>query len=200
VAGMPGRGTSWGRALGLPLAAMVAVGVALLVFLVAASAPALSLVLVGAAVVFVLLAGSLVVAALVVPAVPTRARVAVAVCAAAAVLSVVALAGTGAPARVRWAASEADFQAAVNRMREHPEDFGRESLRSQRIGAYWITDVDWHGNGVYFYDKFGWGLVDYAGFAYLPDGPEAVPVDEASFENPRYEHLDGPWYSWTASW
>ena len=49
------------------------------------------------------------------------------------------------------------------------------------------------------YETSGSGMFDDAGFAYLPAGP-TDGLGEGSWESPRFVHLGGPWYSWTASW
>jgi hypothetical protein len=107
---------------------------------------------------------------------------------------VVALA-LGLPLRARWALSEGGFDRAVTEIQQHPE---RASSFEGRIGSYDITWVVVVDRGVLFYDSKG-AFIDDAGFAYLPDGPYPG-LENGGFERPRFRHLHGPWYAWTASW
>jgi hypothetical protein len=40
-------------------------------------------------------------------------------------------------------------------------------------------------------------MLDYAGFAYLPNGPQR---DTSWLQSPQFTHLRGPWYAFVASW
>ncbi len=53
--------------------------------------------------------------------------------------------------------------------------------------------------GVVMWDCYGSGLVDDAGFAYLPAGPWPE-LETGWFEAPEYHDLGDGWYSFTASW
>jgi hypothetical protein len=104
---------------------------------------------------------------------------------------------TGAPFKVRWAASRGAFAAVVA---GHPipppgsalEDF----IVPRRLGLYRITRADWVPGGAVFYAAHG----DFygAGFAYLPGGPTAE-LNTALLESPEFERLGGSWYSWTGN-
>lgn len=104
------------------------------------------------------------------------------------------------PLRVRWAMSESDFESWADRA--PPESEVSEIVRfdvPSRIGLYRIRQAYRQGEAVIFYEARGSGIVDDAGFAYLPHGPFPQLVS-GSFESPTFRHLSGPWYAWTASW
>nr|MDT0664056.1 hypothetical protein [Micromonospora sp. DSM 115978] len=67
-----------------------------------------------------------------------------------------------------------------------------------QLGSYQILYAYQVGDAVFFYEANGAGFDD-AGFAYLPNGPDAS-FENTLFEAPSYNKLGGPWYSWTASW
>ncbi len=52
--------------------------------------------------------------------------------------------------------------------------------------------------GYLFFDPLGNAAVDYAGFAYLPNGPSLD--SDGGFELQELNHLQGPWYAFVASW
>ncbi|MGH7511095.1 MAG: hypothetical protein ACREMZ_16760 [Gemmatimonadales bacterium] len=60
-------------------------------------------------------------------------------------------------------------------------------------GAYAVK------GGYIFYAGYGLPTFDDTGFGYFPEGPTA-DLENGSFEVPEFEHLEGPWYSWSASW
>jgi type IV secretory pathway protease TraF len=99
------------------------------------------------------------------------------------------------PLRARWTASRPAFEAAVD---EAMADADGSSSESRPIGLYHVTSTSRHGDAVIFTERTG-AYEDNAGFAYLPDGPVPVLEDEA-MDGTVFRHLDGRWYSWTASW
>jgi hypothetical protein len=97
--------------------------------------------------------------------------------------------------QVRWNVSRSAFEDVVDEaMRD--EDYA--SLQHGRLGLYRVGEVYRQGEAVIFYERTG-ALGDDAGFAYLPDGP-FPELENGGFERPRFRHLGGPWYAWTASW
>src|SRR5919108_100061 len=71
-----------------------------------------------------------------------------------------------------------------------------ELTASVCTGAFLLASADLVGDRPW---TTHWEVIDDAGFAYLPDGPD--PALEAGwFESPDFHHLGGPWYAWTASW
>jgi len=67
-----------------------------------------------------------------------------------------------------------------------------------RLGWFDIDRVSREGDVVLLFEHDG-ALLDNAGFAYLPDGPDP-DLENGTFESPSYTHLGGPWYAFTASW
>jgi hypothetical protein len=67
-----------------------------------------------------------------------------------------------------------------------------------RLGLYELDYAYQVGNAVILYESTG-ALFNDAGFAYLPTGP-FPEIGHSGFEAPRWVHLSGPWYTWTASW
>jgi hypothetical protein len=114
------------------------------------------------------------------------------------VLTVMLLA-SGVPLAIRWAASRDAFAAVVA---GHPippagSEWTRLAVPNQ-LGSYRILSANWVPGGAIFYEAHG-NFFDDAGFAYLPAGPTAE-LDTGAFEAPRFRHLGGGWYRWTASW
>ncbi|MET7403077.1 hypothetical protein ABZS66_57315 [Dactylosporangium sp. NPDC005572] len=113
-------------------------------------------------------------------------------------LTVVLLAA-GAPVKLRWAASQGAFATVVAGHPIPPPGSAWKSFAvPSRLGLYSITSADWVPGGAIFYEANG-AMFDDAGFAYLPGGPTRE-LNTGLFENPRFRHLGGGWYSWTASW
>jgi hypothetical protein len=113
---------------------------------------------------------------------------------------VVTLVVVDVPLRARWAMSRAAFEAVVATLPPAGQA-GQEWVSvavPARIGGYRITSAVVAPDAVIFWEATGSGLDD-AGFAYLPDGPKPT-LENGSFEAPSFKHLDGVWYSWTASW
>jgi hypothetical protein len=113
-------------------------------------------------------------------------------------LAVVLVVVLGLPLRIRWELSKSSFEAVAA---AHPVAADTEWTRVEapdRIGLYTIWAVDQVGGSIIFYERSG-ALFDYAGFAYLPDGP-TDDLDTGWFEAPEFHHLGGPWYSFVASW
>ncbi|MET7393317.1 hypothetical protein ABZS66_07470 [Dactylosporangium sp. NPDC005572] len=101
---------------------------------------------------------------------------------------------TGAPFKMRWAASQGAFAAVVAGHPIPPPGSAREGLTvPHRLGLYSITSAYWVPGGAVFYETHGWYS---AGFAYLPGGPTAE-IGTVLFESPRFHHFGGSWYSWT---
>ncbi|MDO3686201.1 hypothetical protein [Micromonospora sp. C28ISP2-4] len=111
-----------------------------------------------------------------------------------------ALLVAGAPFQARWAMSRGAFDRVIAALpAAGPEDAEWSPVPvPHRIGAYFITSAYAVPGGVVLYETNG-SMLDDAGFAYLPQGPTADLATE-EFEAPRFKHLGGPWYSWTASW
>ncbi len=65
-----------------------------------------------------------------------------------------------------------------------------------RIGSYGIVRAYQAGRNVILFEATGKGL-DNAGFAYLPEGPDAT-LTNVHFEDPHFRSLGGKWYAWTA--
>jgi len=98
------------------------------------------------------------------------------------------------PRQARWAASREAFDLLAVELADKPD-----LTVSGRIGWYEVNQVRHVRGGWIVYNSTGSGMFDDAGFAYLPGGPTA-DLGDGSWENPRFVHLGGPWYSWTASW
>jgi hypothetical protein len=113
---------------------------------------------------------------------------------------VLALIISDAPLRARWALSQHAFEQAVSHVPSSPSRTEWEQLTPDRgrVGWYDVTTIYRVGDAVIFYEQTG-DLIDNAGFAYLPSGP-FPELSNGSFESPRFVHLSGPWYAWTASW
>jgi hypothetical protein len=68
-----------------------------------------------------------------------------------------------------------------------------------KIGSCRILEADGVNGGYIFYgnnihldfDDHGWG--------YFPAGPTA-DLGNGNWEGPRFTHIEGTWYTWTASW
>lgn len=98
------------------------------------------------------------------------------------------------PMRVGFAVSRPSFdRAAASRGRTD-----QDTIDSQRIGVYEITQVTRSGDAILFYEANG-SFSDDAGFAYLPEGP-TDELENTGFERPQWTHLGGHWYAWVASW
>ncbi|MFI7304012.1 hypothetical protein ACIBM8_12445 [Micromonospora aurantiaca] len=111
-----------------------------------------------------------------------------------------ALVVAGAPFQTRSAVSRGAFDRVVATLpAASTQDAEWSKVRvPHRIGAYIITSAYTVPGGVVLYESNGY-MLDDAGFAYLPQGPTEDLANE-DFEAPRFTHLGGPWYSWTASW
>ncbi len=98
------------------------------------------------------------------------------------------------PLQARWTVSRSAFDRLAARIAADPD-----ASVSGRIGLYDVRYLRHIDGGWIVHDTVGTGLVDDAGFAYLPAGP-TDDLGDGDWENPRFTHLGGPWYSWTASW
>jgi hypothetical protein len=113
-------------------------------------------------------------------------------------LVVVALMAGDVPLRTRWALSRPAFEQALDDVADPGDgDPYHVAASFTRLGSYRIESTTRDGNAVLFYEPSR-PLIDYSGFAYLPDGP--TPAVEARFETSRFEPLGGSWYSFTATW
>ncbi|WP_238008729.1 hypothetical protein KZZ52_03090 [Dactylosporangium sp. AC04546] len=105
-----------------------------------------------------------------------------------------ALLCTGAPFKMRWAASRGAFAAVVAGHPIPPPGSEWEGfIVPRRLGLYSITEAGWVPGGAVFYEAHG-GLYG-AGFAYLPGGPTAE-LDTVELYWPQFKHLGGSWYRW----
>lgn len=103
------------------------------------------------------------------------------------------------PLRVRWTVSRPSFQQVVDTAAPAASDEGWHRIGGlQRLGLYDVTEVYKVRDAVIFYEASG-GFIDDTGFACLPSGP-FPELENGGFENPRFDHLDGCWYTWSASW
>lgn len=110
--------------------------------------------------------------------------------------------GPVAPSREKWPQSVAAFDALIKTMPSAPAEKSEwvPFEVPNRVGSYDLQTTAYRvQSGAIFYDTTGTGLLDDAGFAYLPNGPDAS-LENGSFESPQFKHLGGPWYSWGASW
>lgn len=86
------------------------------------------------------------------------------------------------PLRARWAYAHGDFDRYVRELPPRGEPLDPPG----RLGGYALHDVWRNRGGVVFTttaDSLG-----AAGFAWFPEGPGRPG---------RYEHLSGPWYTWS---
>jgi hypothetical protein len=67
-----------------------------------------------------------------------------------------------------------------------------------KIGSCRILSAYGVNGGYIFYDKEMRGFDDF-GWGYFPAGPND-DLGNGSWEGPRFEQIEGPWYTWTASW
>jgi hypothetical protein len=63
----------------------------------------------------------------------------------------------------------------------------------RRIRPYYIGYTWQDGDAVLFTEATVGFILTSGGFAYLPDGPDAVDTDGSL----NSQHLGGPWYAWT---
>jgi hypothetical protein len=108
-------------------------------------------------------------------------------------LMVATLWGTDLPLQARWTLSQGAFDDVV----ENRD--GLDSGQDRVIGLYRITNVQEIGDAVVFSEANRQLAGSGAGFAYLPDGPRPDIVQALTLSSalPQFEHLGGPWYSWT---
>jgi len=98
------------------------------------------------------------------------------------------------PRHARWAASQQAFDLFAAEVAANPH-----APVPPSIGWYDVDNLRHVDGGWIIYETTGSGMLDDAGFAYLPAGP-TNSLGDGSWENPRFVHLGGPWYTWTASW
>jgi hypothetical protein len=115
-------------------------------------------------------------------------------------VAVLALLVADVPLQARWALSRGAFEDVAESAIAPAggSSSWAEVNVPERIGLYDVVSAVRVPQGVIFWEATG-NFMDDAGFAYLPDGPAEVEAN-GSFESPRFHHLDGPWYTWTASW
>lgn len=124
----------------------------------------------------------------------------------AAVVLVAAVAGLvlQLPTAGRFAVSQPNFQALVERAGPPPGPADEDQATvfpvrcPARVGLYAVDRCEVTSGGYLFFDPLGNAMVGYAGFAYLPNGPRLN--SDAGFELQELKHLRGPWYTFTASW
>ena len=121
-------------------------------------------------------------------------------------LVVVALLSVHLPIRARWIlTSQSAFDEVVAAIpaasTPRSSDIDPQEVTVPGwIGTYHITSAERVDGGFLFREgTLGGGFLSYAGFAYLPDGPNDT-LASGSFESPDFVHLSGPWYAFTASW
>ena len=116
-------------------------------------------------------------------------------------LLLVGLIATSVPLRVRWWQGRGDFERALASAPAASTDRTEWTNFDvpESLGTYTIIDADRVGEAVIFAEATGSGVLDDAGFAYLPSGP-FQELDTGWFESPRFVALGGGWYAWTASW
>ncbi|MBV1852696.1 hypothetical protein [Catellatospora tritici] len=105
---------------------------------------------------------------------------------------------TGAPLQSRWALSSDAFDRLVIAL-PVGADWTPFDVPTT-VGAYRIDRAYRVPGGAVFEEANGSGVVDDAGFAYLPGGPTAALRRGGPYEGLIFRHLRGPWYTWTASW
>jgi hypothetical protein len=121
-------------------------------------------------------------------------------------VAVLVVVATHLPLRVRFEMGRSAFDRVAERL-AHPdagpptsdEDDWKTLDRHGRVGSYDITQTERVRSALILYEANGDFLVDDAGFAYLPDGPDP-DLSTGWFESPTFVHLSGDWYAFTASW
>ncbi len=104
-----------------------------------------------------------------------------------------ALVAANVPLDARWSLSRSAFRDVAE---DALQDDDYLSTDDRRIGLYTVDDVYSQGEVVIFSIRAG-GFIGPAGFAYLPKGP--LPgVGDARLNQPRFTHIGGPWYTFTA--
>jgi hypothetical protein len=105
------------------------------------------------------------------------------------------------PLKTRFAFSASAFQGTVRDAgppTSRSDDLNFSGSCPSWIGLYAIDSCESTGNGgVLFFDPLGNAMLDYAGFAYVPNGPQR---DTSWLQSPQFTHLRGPWYAFVASW
>lgn len=108
----------------------------------------------------------------------------------------------GFPTKARFAVSEPSFNSVVAKLGPPPaavkDSDPVEVDCPSLVGLYAIDHCEVTDGGYLFFDPLGNALVDYAGFAYLPSGPELTST--GAFEVQEVIHLQGDWYAFAASW
>lgn len=108
------------------------------------------------------------------------------------------------PVKARFAASEPAFNQLVKQAGSPPAHLNENdpvefpSGCPRLVELYAIDDCQTTSGGYLFFDPLGNALVDYAGFAYLPNGPRLE--SNAGFELQELIHIHGNWYAFAASW
>ena len=109
---------------------------------------------------------------------------------------VVALATTDGPLEARWAVGRPAFERVAEQA-PAAEDDQAIALPGfpRRVGAYRISRASQHGRAFVFYEESG-AFLDDAGFAYLPEGTDDVPIGELV----SLHTLGDDWYAFQSSW
>lgn len=119
------------------------------------------------------------------------------------ILTPVALA-VNLPVKARFLLSAPAFNQLVAQAGPPPARLGdRASIQFPgdcpvRVGLYAVNDCEVTDGGYLFFDPLGTGMVDQAGFAYLPNGPHLE--SDPGLEVEGLVHLQGNWYAFEASW
>lgn len=100
------------------------------------------------------------------------------------------------PLRARWAVSKGQF---AEEARRYGDSAAESSLSTEFVGGYLVNYIEKNPFGVVFFSAAGDGLVDDAGFAYLPHGTQGILAGPA-YEGGEFVPIGGGWYRWTASW
>jgi hypothetical protein len=115
------------------------------------------------------------------------------------VIATLLLWSTDVPLWARFELARGDFDAYVSDL--DPQGGFSDWVRidpPSDLGTYEIRAAWQVGENVIIFESTG-ALLDDAGFAYLPHGPDDR-LENGSFEAPSFHSLGGGWYSWTASW
>ncbi|HEY9294574.1 MAG TPA: hypothetical protein VIP98_25105 [Microlunatus sp.] len=108
------------------------------------------------------------------------------------------------PVKARFAASAPAFYGLVEEAGPPPSRLDKGDAADfpvgcpRLVGFYLVDDCETTNGGYLFFDPLGNALVDYAGFAYLPEGPRLE--SNGGFELQELVHLQGDWYAFAASW
>lgn len=112
--------------------------------------------------------------------------------------------GFNVPVKVRFVLSAPAFNHLINQAGPPPARLVNQASDDfpghcpTQVGLYAINDCQTTNGGYLIFDPLGSGLVDNAGFAYLPDGPQIKSGPGLEIQD--LVHLQGSWYAFDASW